>query len=242
MTECGHRTRTSPEFLAVWEHLMSLTLQKVASPIFYQYVTDVLFKELVKRQHPLPSSASQDVQPLPPLNYQEHNALRYAAGYVIRNLRQRLERGSYPLMEELVLCLEEMCEDDEDDDCSADWTKCIDRGGLKLVNSRSYHFFHALETVVRRYFRLSSVQSISDGIKAEMVEAVVTDEDVLLFWSIVSAEWEEEEEKALLTMIVKLWITIRGFSFAKSFLELYKQANKKTVQKSKGLRKQLNNS
>ena len=83
------------------------------------------------------------------------------------------------------------------------------------------------------------METISAGMKATLMEAVTSDEDVLFFWTILAAEWEEEEEQALLPMLTELWITIRGFSFAKSFLEIYKQANKKTVQKSKGLRKQL---
>ena len=54
---------------------------------------------------------------------------------------------------------------------------------------------------------------------------------------IIATEWEEQKENALLPMVVDLWITIRGFSFAKSFLEIYKQSNQETVQKSTGLRK-----
>ncbi len=71
------------------------------------------------------------------------------------------------------------------------------------------------------------------------MESVTSDEDVLFYWTILAAEWEEEDEEALLPMVTELWITIRGFPFARSFLEIYKQANKKTVQKSKGLRKKL---
>ena len=32
-----------------------------------------------------------------------------------------------------------------DVDASADWTKAISRGGIKLVNNKTYHFFHAVE-------------------------------------------------------------------------------------------------
>ena len=116
---------------------MILTLHKVASPIFYQYITDDIFKKLVKQQYPLPAT-SMDA----PLDYQERNAVWYAAGYVVRHLHQHLERGSHQLKEELVLCLEEMC-DDMDNDCSAsiNWTKHVNKGGLKMVNSKAYHFF-----------------------------------------------------------------------------------------------------
>ena len=51
--------------------------------------------------------------------------------------------------------------------------------------------------------------------------------------------WEENEADALLHMLVDHWVTIRGYSFASSYVERYKQKQKKTVQKSKGLRKNL---
>ena len=39
-----HRARTYPSFTALWDRLLSETLgMKHASPIFYQYITDVLF-------------------------------------------------------------------------------------------------------------------------------------------------------------------------------------------------------
>ena len=107
----------------------------------YSTNTDVLFKEQVKQQYPFSESAIQS-RSLPPLAYQEHIAIRYAAGYVVRHLRQRLERGSYPLKEELVLCLADMWEDNEDDslpDCSTDWTMEISRGGLKVINKENIH-------------------------------------------------------------------------------------------------------
>lgn len=234
-----HQARTSAKFIATWEELMILTLHKVASPIFYQYITDEIFKQLVKQQYKLPAKTTEACS-LPPLDYQEQNAVRYAAGYIVRHLRQRLERGSHHLKEELVLCLEEMC-DDTDDDCGAstDWTKQVNRGGLKVVNSKAYHFFLSVETRLRQFLRVSEAPNIGDGNKETLVEQISCDEDVLFFWTILAAEWEEEEQ-TLFPMVIEMWITIRGFSFSKSFLEMYKQANKTSVQKSKGLRKKLN--
>ena len=124
----------------------------------------------------------------------------------------------------------------KEDDCSADWTKQINRGGLKLVNGNTYQFFVAIETRLQQFLRVTSAESISHGIKMETISG---DEDVLFFWTILTAEWEGEEEKVLLSMVIELWITIRGISFARSFLDMFKQLNKKTVQKSKGLRKKL---
>ena len=62
---------------------------------------------------------------------------------------------------------------------------------------------------------------------------------VIINWSMVAADWEEEEAQALLELVVDLWITIRGFSFASAWIEAFKAEHKKSVQKSKGVRKQL---
>lgn len=40
-------------------------------------------------------------------------------------------------------------------------------------------------------------------------------------------------------MIAEHWLTLRGFSLASAFIEKYKQQAKKNVQKSKGIRNQL---
>ena len=42
-----------------------------------------------------------------------------------------------------------------------------------------------------------------------------------------------------MAMITELWVTVRGFSYAGAWMELYKQRVKKTLQRSKGLRKVL---
>ena len=98
------------------------------------------------------------------------------------------------------------------------------KGEIKLVNNKIYHFFHAVEMRVRRHFSKASAPTLSAGSKAELVESIATDDDVNFFWSILS-----EEEQILLRMLIDLWVTIRGFSFSKSMMEMYKQAQKKTV-------------
>ena len=59
-------------------------------------------------------------------------------------------------------------------------------------------------------------------------------------WKAVSAEWEAEEAKTLFTMMVDLWVTMRGFSYVSAWMERRKQETKKSVQKSQALRKKLN--
>ena len=145
--------------------------------------------------------------------------------------RKKLERGSHPLKEELILCLYEMTEEDIDGNRSdsEDWINLVDRGGLKHVNSAVFMLFAAMERCVRK--RISNTrQPTFDQLK----EVIVTGEDVLFHWAIVSASWDEEEATTLLPMIVQLWVTMRGFSYASAWMENYKKINKKSVQKTKG--------
>ena len=55
----------------------------------------------------------------------------------------------------------------------------------------------------------------------------------------LTAESEDEDAQVVLEMLINLWITIRGFSFAGSWLEMYKQEKKKGLQRSKALRKEI---
>ena len=176
MWEKFYHTRTSTEFKELWIRLMQLSIGNSASLIFYQYITDVLFKTMIKC-HFLVNPVACQAHDVSPLDYQESNALRYAAGYVPRAIQKCLKRGTHPLKEELVLCLVELCEDDSTDvDASADWTKAISRGGIKPVNNKTYHFFHAVEMNVQRHFSKTSAPTQS---KAELVNSIATDEDLL---------------------------------------------------------------
>ena len=175
------------------------------------------------------------------LSYEEENALRYASGYIPRSLRKKLETSSHPLKEELILCLMDLTEDQEDEftDRSEDWTNTIDRGGLKHVNNNTYRVMHAIEMCVRKVFSKEAIQKKSDHLKHQLVSDILNDDDVLFHWSILAINWDNEEADALLPLIAEQWVTVRGFSFASSWMEKFKQSNKKSIQKSKGTRKQL---
>lgn len=55
----------------------------------------------------------------------------------------------------------------------------------------------------------------------------------------VSFRWGDQEAKELLKLIAERWIMVWEFFFASGLMEKYKQSQKKTTQKSKGLRKTL---
>lgn len=124
---------------------------------------------------------------------------------------------------------------------SEDWTDAIDRGGLKHVSDTLFMFFYSMEKELRCHVRAKCASEI-EGIKEKVIKKIIENDDVTFYWSVVAANWEEEEAGVLLEMVIQHWVTIRGFSYASAFVEKYKQKNKKTVQKSKGLRKNLINS
>ena len=67
--------------------------------------------------------------------------------------------------------------------------------------------------------------------------AVSTNDKVFFHWCMLTAEIEEVHAETVLDMLVSMWITIRGFSFASIFIEMYKLDKRKGLQRSKVLRK-----
>ena len=236
-----HKIRTSSKFLSRWSSFTTLAVGEPATPILTQHLTSLIFREMIKQRFPLEKEmgSSEDV---PPLSVEEENALRYAAGYVCRNLRKKLQRSSHPLKEELILGIMDLldcCDDDDEEASSETWLNSIDRGGLWHVNDTTFMVFQSMEEVVRQHLRKSNMRSLSSGGKHLLITKLSSDEDVRFNWCIAAADFEEAEEKILLDMIIELWVTIRGFSFVSGWIEQYKQSSKKTLQKSKALRSGL---
>ena len=124
-------------------------------------------------------------------------------------------------------------ESDEDDE-SEEWVQSIDRRGLKHVTNMTYMASEAMEVEFRKHLIISNVINTH-----KIMTEIENNGDVQFYWCIVSVGWANDTAHTILGMIINLWITIRGFSTASGWLEKYKQAYKRTVQKSKGVRKQL---
>lgn len=173
------------------------------------------------------------------IDFEDSNVVRYSAGYVVRALLKKVNGLRDKQKEELKKCLEEMVEGaDESVHDSTKWTKAVDRGGLIHVNDIIYKKNFEMELVTRRY---QKSKRPCDQQLQEVIDLTLDDEEVLFAWAIASASWQDEDASVLLRMITEHWITMRGFSFAKSLMELYKKRSKKNIQKTKGLRKQLPN-
>ena len=228
-----HAVRTSKKYLESWASLLK-HLSVRSSPILCQYLGNLVFKELIALHHPQPGTDLHSSSPKA-LTSEEIYGLRYAAGYIPRTLRKKLPKSTHPLRDDIQLCifdlLDEGCENKHE---SQDWVESINRGGLTRINNLTYEVFIAMEHELRRH-----ISSFAAPNFEVITTAILENEDIKFLWSVISADWDESSAMALLQMIVKEWVKIRGFSLASAWVEKYKVTQKQTTQKSKGVRKQL---
>ena len=229
-----HRLRSSETFHKDWKDFVDESVGLKGYPVLYQFVTHIIFKKLIKAQYPLSDSTAES--PDRPLTYQEQNALRYVSGYVIHKLRHRFEKSHHPKKTDMILFLfefagDELCGNTEE------WINSIDRGGLQHVNDLTYNLFVTIEEEIRRLLTLGCNKE--DFKKETTTKAVFESNDVLFTWCLLSAGISDDIATVVLHEIVELYVTIRGFAFVTSCLELYKQEHKKTLQKKRALRSQL---
>lgn len=182
----------------------------------------------------IPPSTTVDVAPL---TVDEANALRYSAGYVPFSLRKKLKKR--PEFKKWLECLAVEGEETSYLDYTKKWTEAVDRGGLFKVNDKAYQFFLDLEMRVRKHLP-SLLGPNSKSLKKDVVDDIVTSDDVLFSWMTVTADFDDEGlSSELLRYIVDLWLTIRGFSAAGAWMEYYKQCKDTGTKREHGLRKNL---
>ena len=66
------------------------------------------------------------------------------------------------------------------------------------------------------------------GLQTWFIEKLIKSEDIQFYWCISTADFEVDDVEVhehLLKMIAKLFVTIRGFSYAGAWIERYKQIN-----------------
>ena len=190
-------------------------LRGLACPIFFQFVVDGIFNSLIKHHFKCDEPEEEEVDDHIQLNYEEQNALRYTAGYVVNALIKKLKHSTHPLKEEMMCCLLEVDDRTEGDTPhiygTEDWTRKVDREGLKRIGDMMYGAFEAIEVETRRFFRRDP--SRLQNFKTQLQEKILSSDDVKFFWAIVSAGWEEDESEALLELMVEqfcdcLWILL----------------------------------
>ncbi len=184
-------------------------------------------KQLILLHFPI--QPTESVESDDTLTYERESAIRYIAGYVYRAVGNKSLSSARCKKKDLLLALSELLEDCEGEDetsdtGSSDWIATVNRGGLVRVTDSAYVVFYAIEQEVRTY--LPSHRKCQEHLG----------EDVQFYWCMLACDITEEVAEELLKLFAKLWNTIHWFSFAKSYMELYKQEKKKTIQKSKALR------
>ena len=103
------------------------------------------------------------------------------------------------------------------DSSSAEWTYIIDRGGLVHVTDKCYQLCLAVEHATRQQVHLDNITFMDDTFRKHLEDMLISDDDVLFGWTMIVGD-ETEKEHAL-HEIIKLWMTIRGFTFAKSIMD-----------------------
>ena len=233
---------------ALWKELLCQLKVIDDDPLLKQSIYTDLFGLLVKEyvnsqttKSDAPSASSTE------LTSDEANALRYACGYVARSILRKYETRKGDVYSQYVQCLGDMAVEGEGSDVllyTRKWLDQVNRGGLFPLNDSTFTFFVAVEKQVRNLLPRHVIRpSDKAAFKTTVIDKVVQEEDVQFHWALISQDIDKPEDaEALLVEIVKLWVTIRGFSLAASWMEEYKKNNKKTTQKSTGLRKSISGS
>ena len=80
--------RSSIQYKSRWMDFIS---RSTGGPTFYQYVTNSIMESLIKYKFPLMEETPQQSESLS-LSYEEKNAMRYTAGYVIRAVKKKKKK------------------------------------------------------------------------------------------------------------------------------------------------------
>ena len=231
----------------LWKELLQQLKVIDDDPLLKQSVYTDLFGLLLKEYFSSQTKSAAPLASTTELTSDEANALRYACGYVARSILHKYETKKGDVCSQYVQCLGDMAVEGEGGDVllyTRKWLDQVNRGGLFPLNDSTFTFFVAIEKQVRNILPRHVVRpSDKESFKKRVIEKVVQDEDVQFHWTLINQDIDNPEDaEALLVEIVKLWVTIRGFSLAASWMEEYKKSSKKTTQKSTGLRKSISGS
>ena len=197
-----YKIRISPTFRRTWCDFFMQTISSIPPPHLYQHITDLLLSKMVQRHVGIVDHSKEDGTE--PITRIEECALRYAAGYVCNHLVEKLKKSSYPLRDKLIWCLHKLEVDGESEpnNDSTAWIESIDHGGLWHISGSVYPVLYAMEEETRRRVKNRSTQHTLD-VKG-LMDAITSNDDILFYWSIASAEFGQEEETILLQDITKI--------------------------------------
>ena len=205
-------------FVTKWEAFLA-NVSGIVPPLLYQHITDELFEDIIKESFEIsskmPVSETNDVDVL---SNDEENAIHYVAGYVLWQLKK-------DYCNSLILPLLEKLTDTEKRstvDAKQQWVTSVDRGGLTKITDEAFKCFYDIEIAIRRQFKVDNTRDMNVQFSKKVIDAVLNDENLLFDWCFAAECIDQELADQCLEKITKKWFVIRGFSFAKSLMEMYK--------------------
>ena len=224
-----HHFRCSDGFKEKWKTFLSYSALTDSS-IFYQTLTTRILDYIILDSFPIPTKTPFPDSSVNNLTYEEENAIRYVGGYIIKTLKKQN-------CDTIDVALNDLVDEDGsgEADESREWVGSVDRGGLIYISDPAFALC-SIEYALRRELNVQAAHTMDDNYRKKMKESIESDEDVQFNWTMVSVEMDDEVSEKFLDLIIDEWITIRGFSFASSVMEMYKMETKQGTQKAKRLR------
>ncbi len=226
----------------MWKSFLQ-TVDIELDPMVSQTANHKMYEEMIKAKFGVVSRKSS----LATLSKDEECVVRYAAGYIPFVLLKKYHNSHSMVSASIVECLSSMAVNGDESnflEYTRDWLVKINRGGLFEVNDVAYCLFKEIEIDFQGKLKDRLIQSESspDASKEDLIGSVASNDDVQFYWSMVSIDIDDEVvSRDLLLEIITYWLTIRGFSVAREWMEMYKRGTVKTTKKSKPLRKSLKN-
>ena len=220
------------------KRLWTTVVTHLQLPLKYNdpWLVQVLSRHFLEKLILVKNPVSHPSSVVKPLTADEHQVLRYVAGYVLVSIRKEYSKNSA-----LVEWINQQT-DVDDSPCGSFieftkiWIEKVNRGGLFLVSDCVYELFHAMEQVLRQF--LSRIPEKSHLDKEKAISAMIEDNEIQFYFSVLSCDIDTETSQRVLEDMIRLWITTRGNSYASAIVEQYK-AIKGALKRKKALRKDL---
>ena len=232
------------ELPAIWDELfLSLGIQ-CKDYLLSQSTNQKLFEMMLSKHFSTNSKTVSNVTEEVILTKDELNALQYAGGFVPHALLKRYERfgKKYECFFE---CLGEMAVVSEKNDFldyTKEWLSKVNRGSLFPLNDTTFMLFTEIEKQTRHFLtcHMLKTSTSQEELQEDVIKKITDNDNVQFQWALISQCIEKKEDACcLLDEIVKLYVTIRGFSVAAMWMEIYKTETKQSTKKSVELRKHL---
>ena len=207
--------------------LLSLDLH-ISDPITMQSVFQQLFENSVIAHFASLSSHVDTQIDTSELTFDDLNVLRYACGFVAHSLLKKFDKRKGQKYALFVDCIGEIAVAGDGENVleyTRKWFDIVNRGGLFPLNDNAFSLFVEIEKIVRRTLpkHVLSGEKDKQSFRTNVHEKVKDSEEVQFYWCLLSPDIDNHEQsQELLSEIITLWVTVRGFSLTASWMEEFK--------------------